>query len=154
PDRFRHRMELHPLDQPGEKRAQLLEVLERESVTAVSFHDPFATGHVGRRRYCCVPHSGQNLDRRGMLLPHSTQNFVSAPVAGVAPPDPVGAGFSGGGGAGALPPGAAGPWGRRAPNPCWPMASPAPSPTPTPAIPPPPSLAAAMGIDRATSNCV
>src|SRR5215469_4861565 len=106
--------------------------------------------------YCCVPHSGQNLDLRGMLLPHSTQNLVSAPVAGVAVPSPAapppagGAGFSGGAPptpAGPAPPG---PCGRRTLANCCPMASPAPKPTPTPATPPPPSFAAAIGIEFAT----
>src|SRR5689334_1100905 len=76
---------------------------------------------------CAVPHSGQNLAPRAMDLPQLTQNLVAAA---------------------ALSPGFI------AFITCWAMARPAPRPTPAPAKPPPPSLAAAIGMELATWNCV
>src|SRR5580658_5977769 len=96
-------------------------------------------------RYCCAPpHSGQNLAGFGIVLPQLMQNFVPPAVA------PSGA------------PGAAGPVGAAGPAAaaglaafiiCCAISIPAPNPTPAPASPPP-SLAAAIGNDCATWNCV
>src|SRR5262249_13926876 len=82
---------------------------------------------------CGPPHSGQNLAGLGIGLPQLMQNLVV----------PAGA-------SGAEPAGAAG---FMAFITCCAIAMPAPSPMPAPAMPPP-SLAAAMGIDCATWNCV
>src|SRR5579872_2761199 len=89
-------------------------------------------------RYCWAPpHSGQNLAGLGIDFPQFMQNLVPEPAAGGA------AGASGVGEAAGL----------AAFIICCAMVEPAPRPTPMPAAPPP-SLAAAMGMDCATWNCV
>src|SRR5258708_22776727 len=81
------------------------------------------------------PHSGQNLALRGMGLPHSLQNLVSAPgvpaAAGAAPPAGAEVDFF------------------TASIMAWPMATPAPRPAPI-STAPPPSFPAAMGMAFAT----
>src|ERR1051325_2461811 len=92
--------------------------------------------------YCCAPpHSGQNLAILGMDLPQLMQNLLApAEFAGAGEPGCETGSAAGGAG------------GRMAFIICCPIITPAPKPTPVPAAPP--SLAAAMGNDCATLNCV
>src|SRR5260370_1542925 len=110
-------------------------VTQRLRRASEGFDDPFDSAHGSQRYTWGFPHSGQNLALRGMDLPHSLQNLVSA--AGV----PAAAGA-------APPPGAAVDFLTASIIP-WPMATPAPTPPPIPTAPPP-SFPAAMGMDCAT----
>src|SRR5215469_7881590 len=143
PPGFPYRPKFQVSDDPVEERVQNLEVPERRRPTPLRVHNPFSPIHNAKTGYCCAcPHSGQNLLARGIGLPQFIQNFVSG--LATAPPPAVVAPDS--------PP--EDPAFLSASIIACPMATPAPSPAATPATPPPPSLAAAVGMDCATSNCV
>src|SRR5260370_20805162 len=140
PLRFADGPELHLPDDAVEQVLQDSRVTQRLRGTSEGFDDPLDSAHGRRRHYTWgFPHSGQNLALRGMGLPHSLQNLVSAPgvpaAAGAAPPAGAEVDFF------------------TASIMAWPMATPAPRPAPIP-TPPPPSSAAAMGRACPTRSCV
>src|SRR5260370_40807416 len=65
-------------------------VTQRLRRASEGFDDPLDSAHGSRRYTWGFPHSEQNLALRGMDLPHSLQNLVSAAggpaAAGAAPP--------------------------------------------------------------------
>ena len=82
-------------DDACEDCLQTREIAKGGGVATMRFHYPLATTRVWFScDYCCVPHSGQNLARFAIDLPHSTQNFTSP--AGDASPDPAADGAAGG----------------------------------------------------------
>jgi len=68
PHRVAHRTQPHPVYNVGKKRAQFPEIGQRRGVAPIPFDEPFRSGIA----YCCgFPHSGQNFELRGIVLPHS-----------------------------------------------------------------------------------
>src|SRR5260370_25099864 len=79
PLRFADGPELHLPDDAVEQVLQDSRVTQRLRGTSEGFDDPLDSAHGRRRHYTWgFPHSGQNLALRGMGLPHSLQNLVSA----------------------------------------------------------------------------
>src|SRR6266436_7947561 len=136
PLRFADRPELHLPDDAVEQIMQDSSVTQRLRRASEGFDNPLDSAHGRRWHYTWgFPHSGQNLELRGMGLPHSLQNLVpaaGAPAAAVSVP-PAGAEVDF----------------LTASIMAWPMATPAPRPAPIPTAPPP-SFAAAMGMAWAT----
>src|SRR5467141_2568434 len=134
PLRFADGPELHLPDDAAEQILQDSRVAQGLRRASEGFDNPLDSAHGRRWHYTWgFPHSGQNLALRGMALPHSLQNLVSAegaPAAAGAEVDFFTASIM-----------------------AWPMATPAPRPAPIPTAPPP-SFAAAMGMACATWYCV
>src|SRR6266853_407926 len=134
PLRFADRPELHLPEDAVEQILQDSRVAQGLRRASEGFDNPLDSAH-GRRWYYTwgFPHSGQNLALRGMALPHSLQNLVSAegaPAAAGAEVDFFTASIM-----------------------ACPRATPAPRPAPTPTAPPP-SFPAAIGMACATWYCV